>query len=105
MDKEISYDMDYDVDYSAEYLYRLIRNKRTLVDMKNQGNFRAVELLYDINMLQERYLTSNQRTVIYYVFELGFTIKYTAEILNVKKDKVFEILDSILPRLQKQMAS
>ena len=92
------------MDYSAEYLYRLIRNKRTLIDMKNQGNYKAVELLYDVNMLEERYLTNNQRTVIYYVFELGCTIKYTAEILSVKKDKVFEIMDSILPTLQKQMS-
>ena len=100
MNKEINYDMD----YSAEYLYRLIRNKRTLTDMKNQGNYHAVELLYDIEMLEERYLTNNQRVVIYYVFELGFTIKYTAEILSVKKDKIFEVLDSILPTLQKQMS-
>jgi hypothetical protein len=97
-------DIDFDMDYTAEYLYRLIRNKRTLIDMKNQGNFRAVELLYDIEMLEQRYLTNNQRVVIYYVFELGYTIKYTAEILDVKKDKIFEILDSIFPTLQKQMS-
>ena len=93
------------MDYTVEYLYKLIRNKRTLIDLKNQGNYKAVELLYDIEMLEERYLTNNQQTVIYYVFELGYSIKHTAELLNVNKDKVFEIMDSILPTLQKQMAS
>ena len=101
MDKK---EIDYDMDYSAEYLYRLIRNKRLLIDLKNQGSYRAVELLYDVNMLEERYLTNNQRVVIYYVFELGNTIKYTAEMLNVDKDKIFEIMDSILPTLNKQMS-
>ena len=97
--------IDYDMDYTAEYLYRLIRNKRLLIDLKNQGSYRAVELLCDVNMLEERYLTNNQRTVIYYVFELGNSIKYTAEILDVNKDKIFEIMDSILPTLQEQIAS
>ena len=96
--------IDYNMDYTAEYLYRLIRNKRILIDLKSQGSYRAVELLYDVNMLEERYLTNNQRTVIYYVFELGYTVKYTAELLNVEKDKIFEIMDSILPTLQKQMS-
>ena len=100
MNKEI----DYDMDYTAEYLYRLIRNKKLLIDLKSQGSYRAVELLYDVNMLEERYLTNNQRAVIYYVFELGYTIKYTAEILDVEKDKIFEIMDSILPTLQEQMS-
>lgn len=101
MDKE---KVNYDMDYTVEYLYKLIRNKRTLIDLKNQGNYKAVELLYDIEMLEERYLTNNQRTVIYYVFELGYTVKYTAELLNVNKDKIFEIMDSILPTLQQQMS-
>ena len=92
------------MDYTVEYLYKLIRNKRTLIDLKSQGNYKAVELLYDIEMLEERYLTNNQRTVIYYVFELGYTVKYTAELLNVNKDKIFEIMDSILPTLNKYMS-
>ena len=101
MDKE---KVNYDMDYTVEYLYKLIRNKRTLIDLKSQGNYKAVELLYDIEMLEERYLTNNQRTVIYYVFELGYTVKYTAELLNVNKDKIFEIMDSILPTLNKYMS-
>ena len=101
MDKEINFDMN----YTAEYLYRLIRNKRLLIDLKSQGSYRAVELLYDVDMLEERYLTNNQRVVIYYVFELGYTVKYTAEILNVNKDKIFKIMDSILPTLNRQMMS
>lgn len=101
MDKEISYDMD----YSAEQVHRMIFHKNSIIDLKQQGNFKAAESLLDLEMLEERYLTNNQRTVIYYVYERGHTIKQTAELLNTTKGKVVEILDSLLPTLKKYLRS
>ena len=101
MDKEINYDMD----YSAEQVHRMILHKNSIIDLKNQGNFKAAESLLDLQMLEERYLTNNQRTVIYYVYERGHTLKQTAEILNTSKKKVVEILDSLLPTLKKYLRS
>ena len=97
--------VNYDMDYSAEYLHRLICNKRCLIDLKDQGSYRAAETLLDVNILEERYLTHNQRTVIYYICERGYGVKKTAQLLGTNKDKIFEIMDSILPTLQQQMVS
>ena len=101
MDEKVNYDMD----YSVEQVHRMIIHKNSIIDLKNQGNFKAAESLLDLQMLEERYLTRNQRTVIYYVYERGHTIKKTAELLNTTKSKVVEILDSLLPTLQKQLRS
>lgn len=102
MDKE---KVNYDMDYTAEQVHRFILHKNNLIDLKNQGNFKAAESLLDLEMLEERYLTHNQRTVIYYVYERGHTLKRTAEILNITKGKVVEILDSLLPTLKKYLRS
>jgi sigma-70, region 4 len=102
MDKE---KVNYDIDYSAEQVYRMILHKNNIIDLKNQGNFKAAESLLDLQMLEERYLTHNQKTVIYYVYEQGHTLKQTAELLNVSKGKVVEILDTLLPTLQKYLRS
>lgn len=102
MDKE---KINYDMDYSAEQVHRMILHKNNIIDLKNQGNFKAAESLLDLQMLEERYLTHNQRTVIYYVYERGHTIKQTAGLLNVSKNKVVEILDSLLPTLKKYLRS
>lgn len=102
MDKE---KVNYDMDYSAEQVHRMILHKNSIIDLKNQGNFKAAESLLDLQMLEERYLTNNQRTVIYYVYERGHTLKQTAEILNTNKHKVVEILDSLLPTLKKYLRS
>lgn len=102
MDKE---KVNYDMDYSAEQVHRMILHKNNIIDLKNQGNFKAAESLLDLQMLEERYLTHNQRTVIYYVYERGYTLKQTAKILNSTKSKVVEILDSLLPTLQKYLRS
>ena len=99
--KEINYDMD----YTAEQVHRFILHKNNLIDLRQQGNYKATETLIDLEMLEERYLTNNQRTVIYYVYERGHTIKQTAELLNITKSKVVEILDSLLPTLQKYLRS
>ena len=101
MDKKVNYDMD----YTAEQVHRMILHKNSIIDLKQQGNFKAAESLLDLQMLEERYLTHNQRTVIYYVYERGHTIKQTAELLNTTKSKVVEILDSLLPTLQKYLRS
>ena len=101
MDKEINYDMD----YSAEQVHRFILHKNNLIDLRQQGNYKATETLIDLEMLEERYLTNNQRTVIYYVYERGHTLKRTAELLNTTKGKVVEILDSLLPTLKKYLRS
>lgn len=98
-------EINYDMDYSAEQVHRMILHKNSIIDLKNQGNFKAAESLLDLQMLEERYLTHNQRTVIYYVYERGHTIKQTAELLNTTKSKVVEILDSLLPTLQKHLRS
>lgn len=102
MDKE---KINYDMDYSAEQVHRMILHKNNIIDLKNQGNFKAAESLLDLEMLEERYLTHNQRTVIYYVYERGHTLKRTAELLNTSKKKVVEILDSLLPTLKKYLRS
>lgn len=102
MDKE---KVNYDMDYSAEQVHRMILHKNNIIDLKNQGNFKAAESLLDLQMLEQRYLTNNQRTVIYYVYERGHTLKQTAELLNTTKSKVVEILDSLLPTLQKYLRS
>ena len=101
MDKEINYDMD----YTAEQVHRFILHKNNLIDLRQQGNYKATETLIDLEMLEERYLTNNQRTVIYYVYERGHTLKQTAELLNTTKSKVVEILDSLLPTLKKHLRS
>ena len=98
-------EINYDMDYSAEQVNRMILHKNSIIDLKNQGNFKAAESLLDLQTLEERYLTHNQRTVIYYVYERGHTIKQTAELLNTTKSKVVEILDSLLPTLQKHLRS
>ena len=98
-------EINYDMDYSAEQVHRMILHKNNIIDLKQQGNFKAAEALLDLQMLEERYLTHNQRTVIYYVYERGHTIKQTAELLNTTKSKVVEILDSLLPTLQKHLRS
>lgn len=106
MDKqEINKGINYDMDYTAEQVHRFILHKNNLIDLKQQGNYKATETLIDLEMLEERYLTNNQRTVIYYVYEQGHTLKRTAEILNVNKHKVVEILDSLLPTLKKYLRS
>ena len=97
--------VSYNVEYTAEYLYRLIRNKRCLLDLKSQGSYRAAESLLDVDMLEKRYLTHNQKTVIYYLYECGHSVKQTAKILHTTKDKIIEIADSILPTLQEQMVT
>lgn len=102
MDKE---KVNYDMDYSAEQVHRFILHKNNLIDLRQQGNYKATETLIDLEMLEQRYLTNNQRTVIYYVYEQGHTLKRTAEILNTNKHKVIEILDSILPTLKKYLRS
>lgn len=102
MDKE---KINYDMDYSAEQVHRFILHKNNLIDLRQQGNYKATESLLDLQMLEERYLTNNQRTVIYYVYERGHTLKRTAEILNITKGKVVEILDSLLPTLKKYLRS
>ena len=102
MDKQ---EINYDMDYTAEQVHRFILHKNNLIDLRQQGNFKAAESLLDLQMLEERYLTHNQRTVIYYVYEQGHTLKRTAEILNTNKHKVIEILDSILPTLKKYLRS
>lgn len=102
MDKE---KVNYDMDYSAEQVHRFILHKNNLIDLRQQGNYKATETLIDLEMLEQRYLTNNQRTVIYYVYERGHTLKRTAEILNITKGKVVEILDSILPTLKKYLRS
>ena len=102
MDKE---KVNYDMDYTAEQVHRMILHKNSIIDLKQQGNFKAAESLLDLQILEERYLTNNQRTVIYYVYERGHTIKQTAELLNVNKGKVVEILDSLLPTLKKYLRS
>lgn len=101
MDKKVNYD----IDYSAEQVHRMIIHKNSIIDLKNQGNFKAAESLLDLQMLEERYLTHNQRTVIYYVYERGHTIKQAAGLLNTTKGKVVEILDSLLPTLKKYLRS
>ena len=101
MDEKINYDMD----YSAEQIHGFILHKNNLIDLRQQGNFKAAESLLDLQMLEERYLTNNQRTAIYYVYERGYTIKQTAGLLNISKKKVVEILDSILPTLKKYLRS
>lgn len=98
-------EINYDMDYSAEQVHRFILHKNNLIDLRHQGNYKATETLIDLEMLEERYLTNNQRTVIYYVYERGHTLKRTAEILNTNKHKVIEILDSILPTLKKYLRS
>ena len=102
MDKE---KINYDMDYSAEQVHRMITHKNSIIDLKNQGNFKAAESLLDLKMLEERYLTNNQRTIIYYVYECGYTLKQTAELLNTTKRKVVEILDRLLPTLKKHLRS
>ena len=102
MDKE---KVNYDMDYSAEQVHRFILHKNNLIDLRQQGNYKATETLIDLEMLEQRYLTNNQRTVIYYVYERGHTLKRTAEILNTNKHKIIEILDSILPTLKKYLRS
>ena len=97
--------INYDMDYSAEQVHRMILHKNNIIDLKYQGNFKAAESLLDLQMLEERYLTNNQRTVIYYVYERGHTLKRTAELLNTTKSKVVEILDSLLPTLKKYLRS
>ena len=98
-------EINYDMDYTAEQVHRMILHKNNIIDLKNQGNFKAAESLLDLQMLEERYLTNNQRTVIYYVYEQGHTLKRTAELLNTTKGKVVEILDSLLPTLKKYLRS
>ena len=101
MDEKINYDMD----YSAEQVHGFILHKNNLIDLRQQGNYKATETLIDLELLESRYLTNNQRTVIYYVYERGYTIKQTAGLLNISKKKVVEILDSILPTLKKYLRS
>ena len=98
-------EINYDMDYSAEQVHRMILHKNNIIDLKHQGNYKATETLIDLEMLEQRYLTNNQRTVIYYVYERGHTLKQTAELLSTTKGKVVEILDSLLPTLQKYLRS
>ena len=42
MDKE---KVNYDMDYSTEQVHRMILHKNNIIDLKNQGNFKAAESL------------------------------------------------------------
>ena len=56
-------------DYTVQMIMNLIKNKRKLIDERNHGSFNAAELLIDEEMYEEKYLSKEQREIIYYYYE------------------------------------
>ena len=94
---------DLNYDYTVQMIMNLIKNKRKLIDERNHGSFNAAELLIDEEMYEEKYLTQEQREIIYYYYEKQMTITQIIRVLRTSHKYVRELLDSIQTTLTQNL--
>ena len=81
----------------------LIKNKRKLIDERNQGSFNAAELLIDEEMYEEKYLSEEQREIIRFYYEKQMTITEIIRVLRKTYKQIRELIDSIQTTLEKSL--
>ena len=81
----------------------LIKNKRKLIDERNQGSFNAAELLIDEEMYEEKYLSEEQREIIRFYYEKQMTITEIIKVLRKTYKQIRELIDSIQTTLEKSL--
>ena len=90
-------------DYTTQMIINLIKNKRKLIDERNQGSFNAAELLIDEEMYEEKYLSEEQREIIRFYYEKQMTITEIIRVLRKTYKQIRELIDSIQTTLEKSL--
>lgn len=91
-------------EYSADTVWKMIQNKRMLIDYRDHGSYCAADMLIDCELHEKRYLSKEQREIIAYVFEKQYSVQQTANILDKPcvyvKNQVYAIKKTLEDRMR-----
>ena len=90
--------------YTADTIYKMIQNKRLIIDARNHGSYSAADLLMDCEIYEKRFLSDEQREIVCYIFEKEYTVKQTAHILHKTCADVKFLIRSIPKSLKERMS-
>lgn len=90
-------------EYSADTIWKMIQNKRLLIDSRNYGSYCAADMLMDCEIYEKRFLSDEQRKIVRNVFEKEYTVKQTAHILHKTCSDVKFLIRSIPQSLKERM--
>lgn len=93
--QEIRADVNYQYVYDYETVIRLIRNKALIISDKNNGSYNSCELLIDLEAIEEKYLSVEQRKIIKYKYEYMYTNQEVAELMGCDRWRVARELANI----------
>ncbi len=91
--------------YTYEMVLKLIRNKALIISDRDNGSYNSAELLIDLEAIEKKYLTYEQRKIIKLKYEYMYTNQEVAELLGCERKKVGRILADIEIILQEVLPS
>lgn len=90
-------------EYSADTVWKMIQNKRLIIDSRDHGSYCAADILMDCEIYEKRFLSDEQRKIVRYVFEKEYTVKQTAHILRKTCADIKFLIRSIPQSLKERM--
>lgn len=103
--QELRTNIQYQYIYDYEMIVRLIRNKALIISNKLNGSYDCAELLIDLEAIEEKYLTYEQRKIIKLKYVYMLTNMEIADIIGCERKKIARELANIELILQEVLPS